>query len=68
MKVGCQDESKNKRLGRDMYLRKVTMKYYRFIVFIRHDFAETWGFRLYIGIDSHLALLTFFANGEYKLD
>ena len=28
-----------------MNLRKVAMKYGRFVVFIRHDFAEKWGFR-----------------------
>ena len=28
-----------------MNLRKVTMKYGRLVVFIRHDSAEIWGFR-----------------------
>jgi hypothetical protein len=28
-----------------MNLRIATMKYGRFFVFIRHDTAETWGFR-----------------------
>ena len=28
-----------------MNLRKVTMKYDRLVVFIRHDSAEIWGFR-----------------------
>jgi hypothetical protein len=27
-----------------MNLREVTMKYGRFVVFIRHDSAEIWGF------------------------
>jgi hypothetical protein len=28
-----------------MNLRKVTMKYGRLVVFMRHDSAEIWGFR-----------------------
>jgi hypothetical protein len=28
-----------------MNLQKVTMIYYRLIVFIRHDYAMIWGFR-----------------------
>ena len=28
-----------------MYLREVTMKYGRLVVFIRNDSAEIWGFR-----------------------
>ena len=28
-----------------MYLRKVTVKYGRLVVFIRHDSAEIWGVR-----------------------
>jgi hypothetical protein len=28
-----------------MNLREVNMKYYRFVVFIRQDSAEIWGFR-----------------------
>ena len=34
-----------------MDLRKVTLKYGRLVVFIRHDSAERWGFRYGLTLD-----------------
>jgi hypothetical protein len=42
-----------------MYLREVTMKYGRLVVFIRNDSAEIWGFKygttLFIGTKNIMA-------------
>jgi hypothetical protein len=54
MKVGGKHESKKKCETRKNNSREVTMKYYCFVVLIRHDSAEIWGFwyglKLGIGI------------------
>jgi hypothetical protein len=45
-------------------LHEVTMKYGRLVFYIRHDFAEIWGFRygltLFIGILKIMASTVFF--------
>jgi hypothetical protein len=45
MAVGGEDERKKYFRDRKMNLREVDMKYGRLVVFIRHDYAEIWGFR-----------------------
>ena len=44
MKVGGEDEIKYF-LDWKLNLLELSMKYGRLVVFIRHDYAEIWGFR-----------------------
>jgi hypothetical protein len=46
-----------------MNLRKVAMKYGRFVVFIRHDFAEKWGFKY--GLTRAINNLKFLASAVF---
>jgi hypothetical protein len=43
-----------------MNLREVNMKYGRLVVFIRHDFAEIWGFRY--GLTLGIGILNIMAS------
>jgi hypothetical protein len=43
--VGSEDESKKYLSDWKMNMPEVTMKYGGSVVFIRHDYAEIWGFR-----------------------
>jgi hypothetical protein len=53
MAVGGVDERKKYFRNRKMNLREANMNYGTFVVFIRHDSAEIWGFwyELTLGIE-----------------
>ena len=60
MMVGGEDERKTYFQDRKINLSEVTVKYERLVVFIRHDFAEIWGFRY--GLTYEIGTIKIMAN------